>query len=183
MSELFRASAVGWAGNYAAPESHPRCGYRSKHLWAKQGRAGAGKMLTPLPHAWSRGRQAGRISAMAHRRRRRRDQGGLRPHPRRGHVLSQEHRGRLLAERPSDRHRHRADRAAAAVDGRIRYLPAVRRLLAVLLLHEAVGAAYGELPCRRRQGDQCLGGLVCRLHLAGLSAGLHDGRPREEPVG
>jgi len=27
-------------------ESHPRCGYRSKHLWARQGRSGAGKMLT-----------------------------------------------------------------------------------------------------------------------------------------
>lgn len=27
-------------------ESHPRCGYRSKHLWAGQGRAGAGRMLT-----------------------------------------------------------------------------------------------------------------------------------------
>ena len=27
-------------------ESHPRCGYRSKHLWAGQGRSGAGKMLT-----------------------------------------------------------------------------------------------------------------------------------------
>lgn len=27
-------------------ESHPRCAYRSKHLWAHQGRSGAGKMLT-----------------------------------------------------------------------------------------------------------------------------------------
>jgi len=27
-------------------ESHPRCGYRSKQLWARRGRSGAGKMLT-----------------------------------------------------------------------------------------------------------------------------------------
>ena len=34
-------------------ESHPRCGYRSKHLWAREGRPGAGKMLTLYHNACS----------------------------------------------------------------------------------------------------------------------------------
>ena len=43
--ELFERA--GLDGLVITPtESHPRCGYRSKHLWARQGRAGAGKMLT-----------------------------------------------------------------------------------------------------------------------------------------